>query len=123
LQIKRGVYMKYTVFYKPDGTLVSVISEQTDTDNIKVGTFEVPDGNVIDSIDISGREPAAISHATPMGDMSKIHGELEAINKRIEDINHKRSEETAELRAGILANATLIASTAPNNIATEESDN
>ena len=115
--------MKYTVFYKPDGTLVSVVSEQADTDNIKVGTFEVPDGNVIDSIDISGREPAAISHATPMGDMSKIHGELEAINKRIEDINHKRSEETAELRAGILANATLIASTAPNNMAIEESDN
>lgn len=55
--------------------------------------------------------------------MSKIHGELEALNKRLEDINHKRSEETAELRAGILANATLIASTAPNNIATEESDN
>jgi hypothetical protein len=81
LQIKRGVYMKYTVFYKPDGTLVSVVSEQADPDNIKVGTFEVPDGNVIDSIDISGREPAAISHATPMGDMSKIHGELEAISK------------------------------------------
>ena len=112
--------MKYTVFYKPDGTLVSVVSEQTDPDNIKVGTFEVPGGNVIDSIDISGREPAAISHATPMGDMSKIHGELEAINNRIEDLDHKRSEETAELRAGILASATMIATIAPPSGINEE---
>ena len=96
--------MKYTVFYKPDGTLVSVVSEQTDIDNIKVGTFEVPDGNVIDSIDISGREPAAISHATPMGDMSKIHGELEAINKRIEDINHKLVDDDVSLATPSNAN-------------------
>ena len=96
--------MKYTVFYKPDGTLVSVVSEQTDIDNIKVGTFEVPDGNVIDSIDISGREPAAISHATPMGDMSKIHGELEAINKRIEDINHKLADDDVSLATPSNAN-------------------
>ncbi len=84
--------MKYTVFYKPDGTLVSVVSEQTDTDNIKVGTFEVPDGNVIDSIDISGREPAAISHATPMTDAA----ELAAVKKQTE-LNSAGIAELADL--------------------------
>ena len=72
--------MKYTVFYKPDGTLVSVVSEQTGTDNIKVGTFEVPDGNVIDSIDTSKKEHIAVSHATPM----TTAAELAAVKKQAE---------------------------------------
>lgn len=72
--------MKYTVFYKPDGSVVSVISEQADTDSIKVGTFEIPDGNIIDSIDVSKKEPAAVSHATPMTSAA----ELAALKKQAE---------------------------------------
>jgi len=48
--------MKYTVFYKPDGTVISTATEQADIETIKIGTFEVPDGNVIDSIDTSKKE-------------------------------------------------------------------
>lgn len=72
--------MKYTVFYKPDGSVVSVISEQSDTDSIKVGTFEIPDGNIIDSIDVSKKDHVAVSHATPMTNAA----ELAALKKQAE---------------------------------------
>lgn len=72
--------MKYTVFYKPDGTVVSIAPEQANLEEIKIGTFEVPDGNVIDSIDTSKKEHTAVSHATPMTDAA----ELAALKKQAE---------------------------------------
>lgn len=72
--------MKYTVFYKPDGTVVSIASEQANLEEIKIGTFEVPDGYVIDSIDTSKAEDTAVSHATPMTDAA----ELAAVKKQAE---------------------------------------
>ena len=72
--------MKYTVFYKPDGTVVSIASEQANLEEIKIGTFEVPDGYVIDSIDVSKKEHTAVSHATPMTSSA----ELAAIKKQAE---------------------------------------
>ena len=70
--------MKYTVFYKPDGTVISAVSEQDDISNIKIGTFEIPDGDIIDSIDTSKKEHTAMSHATPMTNAK----ELEALRKQ-----------------------------------------
>ena len=64
--------MKYTVFYKPDGTVIAIASEQLDIETIKIGTFEIPDGNVIDSIDTSKKEHIAVSHSTPMTDAAEI---------------------------------------------------
>ncbi|RKW48306.1 MAG: hypothetical protein D8H95_22570 [Lachnospiraceae bacterium] len=72
--------MKYTVFYKPDGTVVSIASEQANLEEIKIGIFEVPDGNVIDSIDTSKKEHVAVSHATPM----TTAAELAAVKKQAE---------------------------------------
>ena len=72
--------MKYTVFYRLDGSVISVASEQADIENIKIGTFEVPDGNVIDSIDVSSKEHTAVSHATPM----TTAAELAAVKKQAE---------------------------------------
>ena len=72
--------MKYTVFYKPDGTVISTATEQADIETIKIGTFEIPDGNVIDSIDTSKKEHIAVSHATPMTNAE----ELEALKKQAE---------------------------------------
>ena len=72
--------MKYTVFYKPDGTVVSIAHEQANLEEIKIGTFEVPDGNVIDSIDTSKKEHIAVSHSTPMTDAA----ELAAVKKQSE---------------------------------------
>ncbi|WP_274969564.1 hypothetical protein [Lachnoanaerobaculum orale] len=72
--------MKYTVFYKPDGTVVSIASEQASLEEIKIGTFEVPDGHIIDSIDTSKAEHTAVSHATPMTDAA----ELAAVKKQAE---------------------------------------
>ncbi len=72
--------MKYTVFYKHDGTVVSIASEQANLEEIKIGTFEVPDGYVIDSIDTSKAEHTAVSHATPMTDAA----ELAAVKKQTE---------------------------------------
>nr|DAV27554.1 MAG TPA: hypothetical protein [Caudoviricetes sp.] len=112
--------MKYTVFYKPDGTVISIASEQADIENIKIATFEIPDGHIIDNIDVSKKEHTAVSHATPMADMAKLQEELEATNKRLEELNHKRSEETAEMRAAILASATMIAAIAPPSGINEE---
>ena len=72
--------MKFTVIYKPNGDVVSVVSEQLDLDSLKIGTFEVPDGNVIDSIDTSKKEHTAVSHATPM----TTAAELAAVKKQAE---------------------------------------
>ena len=72
--------MKFTVIYKPNGDVVSVVSEQLDLDSLKIGTFEVPDGNVIDSIDTSKKEHVAVSHATPM----TTAAELAAVKKQAE---------------------------------------
>lgn len=105
--------MKYTVIYKDTGDVLAVISEQPDIKNIKIDTFDIPDGNIIDSIDVSGKEHTAVTHATPMADMAKLQAELEATNKRLEELNRKRSEETEEMRKAILANATMMATLAP----------
>ena len=101
--------MKYTVLYTSNGDILAVVSEQSDLKALKIGTFEVPDGHIIDSIDTSKKEHIAISHATPMADMAKLQEELEATNKRLEELNRKRSEETEEMRKAILANATMMA--------------
>lgn len=112
--------MKYTVIYKTNGDVLAVISEQSDVNNIKIATFEIPDGHIIDNIDVSKKEHTAVSHATPMANMAKLQEELEATNKRLEELNHKRSEETAEMRAAILASATMIAAIAPPSGINEE---
>jgi len=112
--------MKYTVIYRDNGDVLAVVSEQSDLKALKLGTFEVPDGHIIDSIDVSKKEHTAVSHATPMADMAKLHEELEATNKRLEELNRKRSEETAEMRAAILASATMIAAIAPPSGINEE---
>lgn len=105
--------MKYTVLYTSSGDILAIVSEQSDLKALKIGTFEVPDGHIIDNIDVSKKEHVAVSHATPMADMAKLQEELEATNKRLEELNRKRSEETEEMRKAILANATLMATIAP----------
>jgi hypothetical protein len=82
--------MKYTVFYKPDGTVISTASEQANIETIKIGIFEVPDGNVIDSIDTSKKEHTAVSHATPMANAA----ELAAVKKQTEIISSSLAELT-----------------------------
>lgn len=101
--------MKYTVIYKDTGDVLAVISEQSDIKNIKIDTFEISDNHIIDNIDTSKTEHTAVTHATPMADMAKLQEELEATNKRLEELNRKRSEETEEMRKAILANATMMA--------------
>ena len=105
--------MKYTVIYRDNGDVLAVVSEQSDLKALKLGTFEVPDGHIIDSIDVSKKEHTAVSHATPMADMAKLQVELEATNTRLDALNRKRSEETEEMRKAILANATMMATLAP----------
>ena len=112
--------MKHTVLYTPSGDILAVVSEQSDLESLKLGTFEVPDGHIIDSIDVSKREHEAVSHATPMGDFAKLREEIEATNRHLDELNRKRSEETAEMRAAILASATMIAAIAPPSGTNEE---
>ena len=112
--------MKYTVVYKNNGDVLAVIPEQSDIKNIKIDTFEIPDNHIIDSIDVSKEEHIAVTHATPMADMAKMKEELEATNKRLEELNRKRSEETEEMRKAILANATMMATLAPHEEGEED---
>lgn len=115
--------MRYTVFYSTDGTVISIVAEQFDIKNIKIGTFEIPDNHIIDSIDVSGKEHTAVTHATPMADMDKLRAELEATNKRLEEMNNKRSAEVEEVRKAILANSTMIASISPDTVEDDEAAN
>ena len=89
--------MKYTVFYKPDGTVISTATEQADIETIKIGTFEIPDGNVIDSIDTSKKDHMAVSHITAMTNAA----ELAAVKKQTELI----SSSLAELTDLVMRNA------------------
>ena len=89
--------MKYTVFYKPDGTVISTATEQADIENIRIGTFEIPDGNVIDSIDTSKKDHMAVSHITAMTNAA----ELAAVKKQTELI----SSSLAELTDLVMRNA------------------
>ena len=72
--------MKYTVFYKPDGTVISIASEQADVENIKIATFEIPDGNIIDGIDTSKTEHTAVTHATGMVSAEELEKQAKAID-------------------------------------------
>ena len=112
--------MKYTVLYTSSGDILAIASEQSDLKALKLGTFEVAEGEALDRIDVSGKEHTAVSHATPMGDFAKLREEIEATNRHLEELNQKRSEETAEMRAAILASATMIAAIAPSSGINEE---
>lgn len=115
--------MKYTVIYKDNGDVLAVVSERSDIKNIKVDTFDIPDNHIIDSIDVSGKAHTAVTHATPMADFAKMKEELEATNKRLEEMNNKRSAEVEEVRKAILANSTMIASISPDTVEDDEDAN
>ena len=72
--------MKYTVIYKDNGNVLAVVSEQSDIKNIKIGTFEIPDNHIIDSIDVSGKEPTVVSHATGMISAEELEKQAKAID-------------------------------------------
>lgn len=73
--------MRNTIFYKSDGTVLAVISELGDLKDIKIDNFEVEDGYVVDSIDVSKEKHEVIAHMTPMATASKLEKQEEAITR------------------------------------------
>ena len=73
--------MKNTIFYKSDGTVLSVIAEIENLMDIKIANFEVEDGYVVDSIDVSKEKHEVIAHITPMATASKVEKQGEAITR------------------------------------------
>lgn len=72
--------MKYTVLYTSNGDILAVVSEQSDLKALKIGTFEVPDGHIIDSIDTSKKEHTAVTHATGMVSAEELEKQAKAID-------------------------------------------
>lgn len=72
--------MKYTVVYKDNGDVLAVVSEQSDVKSIKIDTFDIPDNHIIDSIDVSGKEPTVVSHATGMISAEELEKQAKAID-------------------------------------------
>lgn len=72
--------MKYTVVYKTNGDVLAAISEQSDIENIKIDTFEVPDNHIIDSVDTSKKEHTAVTHATGMISAEELEKQAKAID-------------------------------------------
>lgn len=72
--------MKYTVIYKTNGDVLAVIPEQADTKNIKIATFDIPEGHIIDSIDVSKKEHTAASHSTGMISAEELEKQAKAID-------------------------------------------
>jgi hypothetical protein len=72
--------MKYTILYTSNGDILAVVSEQSDLKSLKIGTFEVPDGNIIDSIDTSKKEHTAVTHATGMVSAEELEKQAKAID-------------------------------------------
>lgn len=73
--------MKNTIFYKSDGTVLSVIAEVDNLEDIKIANFDVEDGYVVDSIDVSKEKHEVIAHITPMSTASKVEKQGEAITR------------------------------------------
>ena len=73
--------MRNTIFYKSDGTVLAVISELSDLKDIKIDNFEVEDGYVVDSIDVSKEKYEVVAHVTPMATASKVEKQGEAITR------------------------------------------
>ena len=74
--------MKNTVFYKSDGTVLSVVSDVGDLTDIKIANFEVEDNYVVDSIDVSDvNHHKVVTHITPMATATKIEKQEEAITR------------------------------------------
>ena len=72
--------MKYTVIYRNNGDVLAVISEQSDIKNIKIDTCDIPDNHIIDSVDVSGKEPTVVSHATGMISAEELEKQAKAID-------------------------------------------
>nr|DAR22584.1 MAG TPA: hypothetical protein [Caudoviricetes sp.] len=72
--------MKHTVIYRDNGDVLAVVSEQSDIKNIKIDTFDIPDNHIIDSIDVSGKEPTVVSHATGMISAEELEKQAKAID-------------------------------------------
>lgn len=72
--------MKYTVLYTSSGDILAVVSEQLDLKSLKIGTFEVPDGHIVDSIDVSKKEHTAVSHSTGMVSAEELEKQAKAID-------------------------------------------
>ena len=73
--------MKNTIFYKSDGSVLSVIAEGENLMDIKIANFDVEDGYVVDSIDVSKEKHEVIAHITPMATASKVEKQGEAITR------------------------------------------
>lgn len=73
--------MKNTIFYKSDGSVLSVIAEVENLMDIKIANFDVEDGYVVDSIDVSKEKHEVIAHITPMATASKVEKQGEAITR------------------------------------------
>lgn len=72
--------MKYTVIYRDNGDVLAVIPEQADTKNIKIATFDIPEGHIIDSVDVSKKEHTAVSHSTGMVSAGELEKQAKAID-------------------------------------------
>ena len=72
--------MKYTVIYKTNGDVLAVIPEQSDIKNIKINTFEIPDGHIVDGIDVSKKEHTAVSHSAGMVSAEELEKQAKAID-------------------------------------------
>ena len=72
--------MKYTVIYRDNGDVLAVIPEQSDIKNIKIATFDIPDGHIVDSIDTSKKEHTAVTHATGMISTEELEKQAKAID-------------------------------------------
>lgn len=72
--------MKYTVVYKNNGDVLAVIPEQSDINNIKIATFDIPDGHIIDNVDTSKKEHTAVSHSTGMVSAEELEKQAKAID-------------------------------------------
>ena len=72
--------MKYTIIYRDNGDVLAVIPEQSDIKNIKIDTFDIPDGHIIDNIDTSKAEHTAVTHATGMISAEELEKQAKAID-------------------------------------------
>nr|DAJ14098.1 MAG TPA: hypothetical protein [Siphoviridae sp. ctV7v5] len=78
--------MKYTVIYKDSGDVLSVIPEQSDIKNIKIDTFDIPDGHIIDNIDTGKAEHTVVSHSAGMVSAEELEKQAKSITMQAKSI-------------------------------------
>ena len=94
--------MKVTVVYdSTTGDMLATIGDHDQT-RVKAASFEVPDGDRVDRVDISGDAPKVVTSETPASWKAQLDAAIKRSDERRAEVATRSAEEREALKAEIL---------------------